>query len=61
MGERDEYFLNLGVHKFDDFLKSASPKIATRIEYSPVAGHGWEPRSRSAVLDEMIAVRNSAP
>ncbi|MBC8139519.1 MAG: hypothetical protein H8F28_26875 [Fibrella sp.] len=55
VGERDEYFLNGGVHRFDDFLKSASPKIATRIEYSLVAGHGWEPRSRSAILDEMIA------
>lgn len=55
VGERDEYFLNGGVHKFDDFLKSASPKITARIEYSPTAGHGWEPRSRSAVLDEMIA------
>lgn len=55
VGERDEYFLNGGVHKFDDFLKSASPKITARIEYSAFAGHGWEPRSRSAVLDEMIA------
>lgn len=54
VGERDEYFLNGGVHKFDDFLKTASPKITARIEYSPIAGHGWEPRSRSAVLDEMV-------
>jgi S-formylglutathione hydrolase FrmB len=55
VGERDEYFLNGGVHRFDDFLKTASPRIRARIEYSPVAGHGWEPRSRAAVLDEMIA------
>ncbi len=55
VGERDEYFLNGGVHNFDDFLKSASPKIAARIEYSPVAGHGWEPRSQAMILGEMIA------
>ncbi len=55
VGERDDYFLNAGVHKFDDFLQNATPKITARVEYSPLAGHGWEPRSRAAVLDEMLA------
>ncbi|MBC7806845.1 MAG: hypothetical protein H7145_11920 [Akkermansiaceae bacterium] len=55
VGERDEYFLNGGVHRFDDFLKTASPKITARVEYSATDNHGWEPRPRSAVLDEMIA------
>ena len=55
VGERDEYFLNSGVHHFDDFLKTAMPRIAYRVEYSSTAGHGWQPRPRTAVLSEMLA------
>ena len=58
VGERDEYFLNCGVHYFDDFLKTATPRIKYRTEYSPVAGHGWNPRPQSAVLDEMLTASN---
>ncbi|MBC8140234.1 MAG: hypothetical protein H7Y38_02195 [Armatimonadetes bacterium] len=55
VGERDEYFLQDGVHRFNDFLKGATPRIKYRAEYSPVAGHGWQPRTSGQVLAEMVA------
>ena len=60
VGEHDEYFLNEGVHKFDTFLKTADPPASARVEYDPLAGHGFEPRSRDAIMDEMLAVRDGA-
>ena len=54
VGERDDYFLNGGVHRFDDFLKTATPHIAYRAEYSPIGGHGWQPRPSVQVLEEMV-------
>ncbi|MEJ0089727.1 MAG: alpha/beta hydrolase-fold protein [Limisphaerales bacterium] len=56
VGEHDEYFLNGGVHRFESFLKTANPPANARIEYGPLEGHGWEPRSSGKILDEMLAV-----
>ena len=53
VGERDDYFLNGSVHRFDDYLKTATPRIRYRAEYSPIGGHGWQPRSAVQVLNEM--------
>ncbi len=56
VGERDEYFLNGGVHRFESFLKTANPSANARIEYGPLEGHGWEPRPSGKILEEMLAI-----
>lgn len=55
VGERDDYFLNDGVHRFDDYLKTATPRVAYRVEYSLVGGHGWQPRPDAQTRAEMVA------
>ncbi|MDB4883172.1 MAG: hypothetical protein JWL95_1938 [Gemmatimonadetes bacterium] len=44
VGDADSYYLNMGVHLLDDFLKKAtSPKWTGEIVFQPMAPHCWGP------------------
>jgi hypothetical protein len=51
VGDADTYFLNMGVHELDTFMKTASnPKPTGEIVFQPMAPHCWGPP-----LPELIA------
>ena len=55
VGDADSYFLNMGVHLLDTFLKSATnPKWTGEIVFQPMAPHCWGP-SMSELLPKMAA------
>jgi hypothetical protein len=56
VGEADEYFLNHGVHRMDEFLLRTDPAAAARFEYGAGRGHGWNPRPMPMVWREMQEV-----
>jgi hypothetical protein len=50
VGDADSYFLNMGVHLLDNFLRqTSSPKWSGEIVYQPMAPHCWGPG-----LDELL-------
>lgn len=53
VGEADDYFLNNGVHLFDDFISKAAPKYDGWIIYSRTGRHGWQPRNAAEIMREM--------
>lgn len=55
VGEADDYFLNNGVHQFDDFIGKAEPKYEGWILYDPRGRHGWSPRPMPELMKEMAA------
>jgi S-formylglutathione hydrolase FrmB len=54
VGEADNYFLNNGVHLFDDFLSKAEPEYGGWIMYSRTGRHGWTPKSQTELMKEMM-------
>ena len=62
VGDADSYFLNMGVHLLDTFLRqAASPKWTGEIVYQPMAPHCWGP-SLEELLPKMAAqVQRHAP
>lgn len=54
VGEADDYFLNNGVHLFDDFLSKAEPKSGGWIMYSRTGRHGWSPKTETELMNEMM-------
>jgi hypothetical protein len=63
-GEQDDFFLNLGVYKFQDMLRAQqNPAAVARFEYGrPKKGHNWHLTDFSQMVREMAAhVRNNAP
>jgi hypothetical protein len=62
VGDADSYYLNMGVHLLDDFLRTTSnPKWTGEIVYQPMAPHCWGP-SLEQLLPKMAAqVERSAP
>ena len=62
VGDADSYFLNMGVHLLDEFLKKAdAPKWTGEIVFQPMAPHCWGP-SRDDILAKMTAhMRRYAP
>jgi S-formylglutathione hydrolase FrmB len=54
VGEADDYFLNNGVHLFDDFLSKAEPKLGGWIMYSRTGRHGWSPKTETELMKEMM-------
>jgi hypothetical protein len=56
VGDMDNYFLNLGVYRFETFLESTKepgkgPYYAGTIEYGrPLKPHGWQPWSNQELL-----------
>ena len=54
VGEADDYFLNNGVHLFDDFISKAEPKFNGSIIYSRTGRHGWLPKTSVEIMKEMM-------
>ena len=54
VGEKDDYFLNNGVHLFDDFISQAEPKFGGWILYSRTGRHGWMPKTQIELMQEMM-------
>jgi hypothetical protein len=55
VGEDDDYFLNNGVHYFDDFISKAEPKYGGWIMYDGRGRHGWSPKPFPELMKEMNA------
>lgn len=53
VGENDDYFLNNGVHLFDDFISKAEPKYEGWIIYDGRGRHGWMPKPLPELMKEM--------
>jgi hypothetical protein len=63
-GEMDNFYLNLAVYLFEDFLRSAATsRFPFRFEYGrPKKGHNWHPFTWAQMLREMAAhITNQAP
>ncbi len=55
VGDADSYFLNMGVHLLDAFLKKAdSPKWTGETVFQPMAPHCWGP-PRDDMMTKMVA------
>lgn len=55
VGDADSYFLNMGVHLMDEFLRKAdSPKWTGETVFQPMAPHCWGP-PRDQMLEKMVA------
>ena len=62
VGDADSYFLNMGVHMLDDFLKSASnPKWTGEIVFQPMAPHCWGPALAELIQKMVTQMERSAP
>lgn len=68
VGDMDNYFLNLGVYRFETFLESTKepgkgPYYDGKIEYGrPLKPHGWQPWTNQELLRLMAAqVEKNAP
>jgi len=55
VGEADDYFLNNGVHYFDDLISKAEPKYGGWILYDARGRHGWMPNPVAELMKEMVA------
>ena len=64
-GDMDNYYLNLAVYLFGDFLtKTKNPYFDGSVEYGrPMKGHGWMPMSYSELIQMMAEhiTRNAPP
>jgi hypothetical protein len=62
VGDADTYYLNMGVHMLEDFLKKAdNPKWTGEIVFQPMAPHCWGPRGQE-LTDKIVAqIEKSAP
>jgi hypothetical protein len=63
-GEMDNFYLNLAVYLFEDFLRSTEPAgFAVRFEYGrPKKGHNWHPSTWAEMLRDMADhITNQAP
>ncbi|MGI8812042.1 MAG: alpha/beta hydrolase-fold protein [Pyrinomonadaceae bacterium] len=54
VGEADDYFLNNGVHLFDDFISKADPTYDGWIMYDRTGRHGWSPKDQVEIMKEMV-------
>ena len=68
VGDMDNYFLNLGVYRFETFLEATKdpgkgPYYAGTVEYGrPLKPHGWQPWSNQELLRIMARqIENTAP
>jgi hypothetical protein len=62
VGDADSYFLNMGVHMLENFLKTTSnPKWTGEIVFQPMAPHCWGP-GLSELLPKMASqIERNAP
>jgi len=64
VGDMDNFYLNLAVYLFEDFMKSTThPYYAGSFAYGrPMKGHGWQGMTNADLIREMAAqVRRNAP
>ena len=55
-GRMDNYYLEQGVYRLEEFLESAqNPEYGGRFEYGDRGGHGWNPLGREGLLAEIAA------
>ncbi|MDB4889670.1 MAG: hypothetical protein JWL61_1525 [Gemmatimonadetes bacterium] len=62
VGDADTYFLNMGVHRLDEFLKKTSnPKHTGEIVFQPMAPHCWGPSLQELIPKMTAHMEKSAP
>ena len=62
VGDADTYFLNMGVHMLENFLKSAkNPAWTGEIVFQPMAPHCWGPSMRELIPKMAAQIDKSAP
>jgi len=62
VGDADSYFLNMGVHLLDTFLRqSSNPKWMGEIVYQPMAPHCWGPSLEELLPKMAVQVDRHAP
>jgi hypothetical protein len=62
VGDADTYFLNMGVHMLDEFLKRAdNPKFTGEIVFQPMAPHCWGPRGQDLMQKIVAQIEKYAP
>jgi hypothetical protein len=53
-GDADNYFLNMAVYLFEDFMKTT--EAGATFEYGrPLKGHGWQPMTNAELIQMMAA------
>jgi hypothetical protein len=62
VGERDEFYRNLAVHRFEEFLRSAQPSYGGTFQYSSREGHGWQPTTNADLVKLIVNhIKSVAP
>ena len=62
VGDADSYFLNMGVHKLDEFLKKATnPAHTGEIVFQPMAPHCWGPSLQELIPKMTSHMEKNAP
>ena len=62
VGDADSYYLNMGVHMFDDFIRKADdPKWTGEILFQPMAPHCWGPRGAELTQKMVAQMEKYAP
>jgi len=62
VGDADTYYLNMGVHMFDDFIRKAdAPKWTGEIVFQPMAPHCWGPRGAEMTQKLVLQMEKYAP
>ncbi len=62
VGDADSYFLNMGVHLMENYLKTtSSPKYSGEIVFEPMAPHCWGPPMPELVAKMAAHMEKSAP
>jgi hypothetical protein len=62
VGDADTYYLNMGVHMFDDFIRKAQdPKWTGEIIFQPMAPHCWGPRGAEMTQKLVAHMEKYAP
>jgi hypothetical protein len=63
-GDMDNFYLNLGVYLFEEFLdRSGMHDVRGALEYGrPMKGHGWQPMTNAALVKAIVEqARKDAP
>jgi hypothetical protein len=62
VGDADSYYLNMGVHMLDNFLKTTTnPKWSGEIVFQPMAPHCWGPPLSELIPKMAAQVDRNAP
>ena len=62
VGDADSYFLNMGVHMLDTFLKKATnPSFGGEVVFQPMAPHCWGPSLQELIPKMTVHMEKNAP